>query len=81
MVAGRSPVISRPVLAAQRRLQVQSYVTSHGWATIAELAQALDTSQTTVRRDLAVLAGRGVLVRVRGGAGAVSVALAVPRTG
>lgn len=36
--------------------------------TVAELAQRLDTSEVTIRRDLAELEGVGLLRRVRGGA-------------
>ena len=37
-------------------------------ASVAELAQAVDTSEVTIRRDLEQLADQGMLRRVRGGA-------------
>ena len=39
-----------------------------GRVVVAELAEDLETSEVTVRRDLDMLAESGVLLRVRGGA-------------
>src|SRR3954462_5744921 len=44
---------------------------SDGRVDVSTLAAALGTSEMTIRRDLEVLAGRGLLRRVRGGAGSL----------
>jgi DeoR/GlpR family transcriptional regulator of sugar metabolism len=56
------------VLAAQRRELILEAVRTGRGAGVVELAQSLDVSEMTVRRDLAHLAGERKLTRVRGGA-------------
>jgi DeoR/GlpR family transcriptional regulator of sugar metabolism len=65
-----SSPVSRP--AAQRRASIAAYLLQHRWATVRELAAATGVSLTTVRRDLDLLAAGGELIRVHGGAGALS---------
>jgi DeoR family transcriptional regulator, fructose operon transcriptional repressor len=51
---------------------IASRVASEGRVKIAALATELDVSEMTIRRDLALLAERGLVQRVRGGANAIS---------
>lgn len=56
------------MLAEERRQAVADVVLRRGAVRLAELAADLGVSEMTVRRDVAELAGRGVLERVHGGA-------------
>jgi DeoR/GlpR family transcriptional regulator of sugar metabolism len=56
------------VLAARRRQLILQAVRTGRGAGVVELAQQFDVSEMTVRRDLAHLAGEGMLTRVHGGA-------------
>lgn len=56
------------MFAAQRRHAILERLRAHGSATIAELTDAVDASEVTVRRDLRALEADGLLVRRRGGA-------------
>jgi DeoR/GlpR family transcriptional regulator of sugar metabolism len=56
------------VLAARRRQLILQAVRTGRGAGVVELAQQFDVSEMTVRRDLAHLAGQGMLTRVHGGA-------------
>jgi DeoR/GlpR family transcriptional regulator of sugar metabolism len=58
----------RPSLAQQRHERIVSQVRRTGGARVAELAQQLDVSEMTVRRDLDALHDAGLLVKVHGGA-------------
>jgi DeoR family fructose operon transcriptional repressor len=51
-----------------RKLKILERLDANGSADVAELADLLRTSEITVRRDLAALAGQGLLVRTHGGA-------------
>lgn len=58
----------RPSLAQQRHERIVSQVRRSGAARVAELAQQLDVSEMTVRRDLDALHDAGLVVKVHGGA-------------
>ncbi|HEY7626156.1 MAG TPA: DeoR/GlpR family DNA-binding transcription regulator [Ilumatobacteraceae bacterium] len=62
------PSRGRPSLARQRHELIVSLVRRAGSARVAELAQQLDVSEMTVRRDLDVLHDAGLIVKVHGGA-------------
>ena len=64
------------MLAAQRQSLIVEEVNRLGAVRIADLAAALRVSDMTVRRDLAVLAGAGLVVKVHGGVTAVEPASA-----
>lgn len=51
-----------------RREELLSYLNLHRRASVEELAQLLETSRETIRRDLSELDGRGLLRKVHGGA-------------
>jgi len=57
-----------PLLPAQRRDRIVDFLRRHGAVTLQQLAQALDASVSTLRRDLDVLEAEGVLDRTHGGA-------------
>ena len=57
----------RNLLPAERQNEILNLLTNHNVVTIPELAQKLDTSDITIRRDLASLSKAGLLKRVRGG--------------
>lgn len=56
------------MIASQRQLRIIELLRQHGVVVIAELAQALDVSTMTIRRDLDELSRQGVLERTHGGA-------------
>ena len=56
------------MLAEERFREIQKYVDTHGTVTVLELTEILNTSESTVRRDLTELHKRGSLVKVHGGA-------------
>jgi len=56
------------MLAAERRRRIAESVRSHGVVSVAEMAEALGTTEITLRRDLHVMAKDGLLVRTHGGA-------------
>jgi DeoR/GlpR family transcriptional regulator of sugar metabolism len=58
----------RPSLARQRRELIVSQVRRAGSVRVVDLAEQLDVSEMTVRRDLDVLDAAGLLVKVHGGA-------------
>ena len=64
------------MLEVERQQRMLHHIQVHGSGNVADLAQALGVSPSTVRRDLAELSGRRLLNRVRGGASA-----AEPRPG
>jgi DeoR family transcriptional regulator, fructose operon transcriptional repressor len=55
-------------LPSRRRAQLVRLVRSRGQVTVAELAALFDMSLDTIRRDLDLLAERGLLTRTHGGA-------------
>ena len=59
------------MLAAQRQSLIVDEVNRLGAVRIADLAAALRVSDMTVRRDLAALAGAGLVVKVHGGVTAI----------
>lgn len=61
----------RAFLAIERRTNMVKAVNTHKSATIAELAEWLETSPATVRRDLTWLDKQGLISRTRGGAIAI----------
>jgi DeoR/GlpR family transcriptional regulator of sugar metabolism len=58
----------RAMLAAERRQLIAEQVRSRGVASTAELAELLQASEITLRRDLRVMADQGLVVRTHGGA-------------
>lgn len=56
------------MLAEQRHQHILSRLASDGALSIAELVRELDVSRETIRRDLRVLAERGLIVTTHGGA-------------
>jgi DeoR family transcriptional regulator of aga operon len=63
-----SHLIAVPLLPAQRRARIVAFLQAHGAVTLKQLAQALDASVSTLRRDLDELEADGVLDRAHGGA-------------
>ena len=61
------------MLAKDRQAKIISKVNDEGSVTLGQLADALNTSESTIRRDLSVLHDEGLLLKVRGGAVAVNV--------
>jgi DeoR/GlpR family transcriptional regulator of sugar metabolism len=59
------------MLARQRQERILEAVRAHGGARVSELVTVLGVSEMTVRRDIATLAGRGLVARVHGGATAL----------
>ena len=60
--------MSKPLIPAQRREQIQDYLAIHQIARTADLCNLLETSEATVRRDLEWLEHKGILERTHGGA-------------
>jgi len=60
------------MLARQRQDAILDLVSREGGARVADLVERLGVSDMTVRRDIQVLAARGLVTRVHGGAAAVS---------
>nr|QEO73822.1 LacI family transcription regulator [uncultured bacterium] len=56
-----------PKLASQRRDMILSAVRAHGTIRLADLVDLLGVSAVTVRRDVTMLADRGLVLRVHGG--------------
>lgn len=56
------------MLARQRQEMILDEVRTTGGARVSELVDRLGVSDMTVRRDIEVLAGRGLVTRVHGGA-------------
>lgn len=63
------------MLPAERREKIIRYVQASGKIVVAELAKRLSVSPITIRRDLQLLDGQGLLIRTHGGAIAKSEAL------
>lgn len=60
------------MIKAERQEKILETLEERGTVTVKEVADALDVSEMTVRRDFEELAGSGELVRVRGGARAAA---------
>ncbi|MFG1807714.1 substrate-binding domain-containing protein [Streptomyces sp. NPDC049040] len=56
------------LFAPQRRERLMIELRRRGAVRVRELAESLGVSELTIRRDIAALAGRGLLTRVHGGA-------------
>src|SRR5712691_1224613 len=56
------------MLAVERRRLIAESVRSRGVVSVAEMAEALGTTEITLRRDLRAMAKDGLLVRTHGGA-------------
>ena len=56
------------MLARQRQAAILEYVREHGGVRVIDLTQLLGVSDMTIRRDLDVLASRGLVDKVHGGA-------------
>lgn len=60
--------MSKSLIPAQRREQIQDYLSTHKIARTIDLCTLLDASEATVRRDLEWLEQEGILERTHGGA-------------
>ena len=60
------------MLAEDRLEKIVTLVNEHGSITATDLMQLLDASESTIRRDLTRLAQMGRIVKVHGGATAVT---------
>ena len=60
------------MLTENRLSKIESIVNQNGSVAISDLMGALDTSESTIRRDLSVLDSQKRLIRVRGGAVALN---------
>ncbi len=56
------------MIASHRRQSILTRIHAGGVARVSELARELDVTEETIRRDLKLLAGRGEVERVHGGA-------------
>ncbi|MBC6460634.1 DeoR/GlpR family DNA-binding transcription regulator [Actinomadura sp. HBU206391] len=56
------------MLAPQRQQTILAMIREHGGVRVADLVRELGVSDMTIRRDLEVLAGRGLATKVHGGA-------------
>src|SRR5947209_6126615 len=56
------------MLAVERRRRIAEIIRSRGVVAVAEMAETLGASEITLRRDLRVMAGQGLLMRTHGGA-------------
>lgn len=68
------------MLAEERRQKMLEMVGESATVTVSDLAQAFDTSESTIRRDLDRLDAAGKLVKVHGGAASVESAVAPAQT-
>lgn len=64
------------MIAEERRQKMVEMVGESATVTVSDLAQAFDTSESTIRRDLDRLDAAGKLVKVHGGAASVESAVA-----
>lgn len=70
-----SGATKRNLLPAERQDAILSLLTRQSVATVPELAKLLNTTEITIRRDLAALSKAGLLKRIRGGAMSVGDAI------
>ncbi|HXV92807.1 MAG TPA: DeoR/GlpR family DNA-binding transcription regulator [Pseudonocardia sp.] len=66
------------MLARQRQALILDAVRQNGGVRVSELVERLGVSDMTVRRDIETLAGRGLVIRVHGGATAVGSSVEEP---
>ncbi len=66
------------MFATERQNKLYLYLTEHHSAMIRDMAQYCDVSETTIRRDLAILEKSGVIERKYGGAVVVDSSIAEP---
>lgn len=59
---------TEPVPAAVRQARIRSFVNEHEFVRVSELSERFEISEVTARADLKVLAERGLVRRVHGGA-------------
>lgn len=64
----RSIVREGIMLTEERHALILEHVNANKTVSLAQLCELLDTSESTVRRDLALLDQNGMLIKVRGGA-------------
>jgi DeoR/GlpR family transcriptional regulator of sugar metabolism len=62
------PLVDQAFSPERRRDQIMAYLSARDRTSVGELSQMLGVSEVTVRKDLDVLEGQGVLTRVHGGA-------------
>ena len=60
--------MNKPLIPAQRREWIREYLEIHHIVRSADLCEALEVSEATVRRDLEWLENQGILERTHGGA-------------
>src|SRR6187200_2365607 len=60
--------LGEPVYAEERQHAIAHVIGARGRASVQELADELDVTKATVRRDLSGLESRGLLRRTHGGA-------------
>lgn len=68
LTTGRSPRNARPRMRVSRLRSIVDVIDDYGAVGVEELAELLEVSQATIRRDLAHLAHQGVITRSHGGA-------------
>ena len=68
----RTREVKKDVLQSQRRSYILSRVRQDGAVRVSQLVRELNVSDMTIRRDLEVLADRGLVEKVHGGATAVA---------
>lgn len=71
-------MVSELSVAAQRAQQILQELLRTGKVIVDDLAQSLEVSAATIRRDLAELERRGLLRRTHGGASSIEPALYEP---
>lgn len=60
------------MLTTKRQKLIAEYVDKHQFCNVAELCELTASSESTIRRDLSEMAGRGELERIHGGARSIS---------
>lgn len=60
------------MLTQDRQAKILSFLNEHGSVTVLKLTEILSASESTVRRDLSILANEGKLNKVHGGATALN---------
>lgn len=65
------------MLAAQRKARILEQVSQQGAMRISELAEVLEVSEVTIRRDVEAMANQGLVDKVHGGVTANSLSLTV----
>lgn len=78
LTSGRSSRSARPRMRVSRLRSIVDVIDDNGAVGVEELAQLLEVSPATIRRDLAHLAYQGVITRAHGGAMRAETGLEVP---